>query len=297
MSASHHPGAPALAHPETAHLTVRHLDVDLSRGFPTYWYDNDPYRSTLLNALSFMFPVGEQFFIDSVRHYAKQVEAQGDAKLAREIKLFIGQEATHRHLHQQYNEQLIAKGYDPWVERTLQRVIDAAKDFPPKMHLAATAAYEHYTAVLGDGLLRHKAWTENMDPMMREIWLWHAAEESEHKAVALDTYNAIGGGYVRRIVMYIAVTIEFYAYTFIQVMKMLHRDGQLFKWRTWRSAFGFWFGRHGVWWHTMPHWLAYFKPGFHPWQHDNRDLLSRWQQDHASAYRSLHKTPPSGQTA
>lgn len=284
-------------HPQTEHLTVRHLDVDLSQGFPTYWCDGDAYRSTLLNALSFMFPVGEQFFIDSVRRFARQVEAQGDAKLAREIKLFIGQEATHRHIHQQYNAQLVAKGYDPWVERTLQRVIDAARRFPPLMHLAATAAYEHYTAVLGDGLLRHARWTEGMHPTMREVWLWHAAEESEHKAVALDTYKAVGGGYLLRIAMYITVTIEFYAYTIVQVLKMLRHDRQLFKLKTWRSAFGFWFGRDGVWWHTMPHWLAYFKPGFHPWQHDNRDLLSRWRHDHAGAYRSLHKTPPAGHTA
>ncbi|MFT3858999.1 MAG: metal-dependent hydrolase [Aquabacterium sp.] len=274
-------------HTDTQSLTVRHLDVDLSQGFPTYWYGNDAYKSTLLNALSFMFPVGEQFFIDSVRRYAKDVEAKGLTKLAKEIKLFIGQEATHRHLHQQYNDQLVAKGYDAWVERTLQRVIHAARHFPAINHLAATAAYEHYTAVLGDGLLRHDEWTRDMEPTMREVWLWHAAEESEHKAVALDTYNAVGGGYIRRVIMYVLVTIEFYAYTWIQVVKMLHKDRQLFKLKTWGSALRFWFGRKGVFWHMLPHQLAYFKPGFHPWQHNNEDLLHRWQQEHADAYRTV----------
>src|SRR5690606_26307902 len=289
MSALKQHHAP-LAHPETGAMTVRHLDVDLGQGFPTYWYGIDAYRSTLLNALSFMFPVGEQFFIDSVRHFAKQVEAQGDAKLAQEIKLFVGQEATHRHVHQQYNDQLVARGYEPWVENVLRRLVKFSRRFDPKTRLAATAAYEHYTAILGDGLLRYESWSEGMDPRMREVWQWHAAEESEHKAVALDTYHAVGGGYLRRIVMYILVTLEFYAYAGIQTIKMLRKDGQLFKRRTWSSALRFWFGHEGIWWHMAPHWLAYFKPGFHPWQHDNRDLLARWQNAHAGSYRSLTPT-------
>jgi predicted metal-dependent hydrolase len=98
----------------------------------------------------------------------------------------------------------------------------------------------------------------------------------------------VGGGYWRRIIIYFLVSIEFSVYATVQVMLMLHKDRQLFKLKTLRSGLSFWFGRHGVLWHTLPHWLAYFKPGFHPWQHDNRDLLARWQNEQAEAYRSLN---------
>ena len=268
-------------------MTVRHIDVDLSHGFPIYWNNNDPYRSQLLNALSFMFPVGEQFFIDSVRFYAKDVQAKGLTELSEEIKLFIGQEATHRHLHQQYNDFLLAKGYTPWVENALKRVIHMTRAFSPKTKLAITVVYEHFTAMLGDGLLRNASWTEGMTPMMRTLWQWHAAEESEHKAVAIDTYRAIGGGYVRRALMYLLITFEFYFYVAVQTMLMLHKDGKLFKRQTWSSALRFWFGREGIFWHMGPHWWAFLKPGFHPWQHDNRDLLVRWRESYANAYRPL----------
>lgn len=273
-------------------MTVRHLEVDLSTGFERYWNGGDAYRSTVFNALSFMFPVGEQFFIDSVRRYAKAVEQQGQTELLRDIKLFIGQEATHRHLHRQYNDQLIQLGYGDWVERTLQKVINFFGDKTPRPDLAATVAYEHYTALLGDGLLRYASWTEHMAPTMKSVWMWHAAEESEHKAVAFDTYQATGGGYWLRVLMFLFVTFEFFTYTFVQTSIMLHRDRQLFKWRTWRSAIGMWWGKDGIVWHMLPHWLAYFKPGFHPWQHDNHELLKRWQQDHASDYRALPGTQP-----
>ena len=29
---------------------------------------------------------------------------------------------------------------------------------------------------------------------------------------------------------------------------------------------------------TLPAWLSYFRPGFHPWQHNNRHLLIGFQQ-------------------
>lgn len=272
-------------------MAVRHLDVDISQGFPVYWNNEDAYRSQLLNALSFMFPVGEQFFIDSVRHYARDIEACGLSELSQEIRLFIGQEATHRHLHQQYNDFLVAQGYTPWVERTLQRVIRLTEGFHPLSKLAVTVCYEHFTAILGDGLLRHASWSQGMAPNMRAIWLWHAAEESEHKAVAIDTYRAVGGGELRRMAFYLLISLEFLVYTAVQSALMLHRDGQLFKRRTWGSALRFWFGREGIFWHTLPHWLAFFKPGFHPWQHDNRALVARWREEFATRYRTLPSQP------
>lgn len=272
-------------------MTVRHLDVDISQGFPIYWNNHDAYRSQLLNALSFMFPVGEQFFIDSVRHFAKEVAAQGLTELSQDIKHFAGQEATHRHLHQQYNDFLVSKGYTPWVEHALERVIRYTAFFDPLTKLSITVAYEHFTAILGDGLLRHQSWSEGMDPTMRTIWLWHAAEESEHKAVAIDTYRAMGGGYLRRVALYLLISLEFLVYAFVQSTMMLLKDGQFFKRKTWGSALRFWFGREGILWHTLPHWWAFLKPSFHPWQHDNRALVARWRADFANAYRPLTPQP------
>ncbi len=274
-------------HPAKADLIVRQLDVDLDAGFDRHWVGGDAYRSTVFNALSFLFPVGEQFFIDAVRRFAPQVQAMGLTELSAEIRHFIGQEATHRHLHGRYNAQLQAMGYDNWNERTMTKFIAAFEGKAPKADLAGTAAYEHFTALLGDGLLRHAAWTEGMAPEMRKVWLWHAAEEAEHKAVAFDTFQAVDGRYWLRVLVFLYVSIEFSVFGTIQIIKMLRHDGQLFKLRTWASAARFWLGRHGIVWHTLPHWFAYFKPSFHPWQHDNRALLMRWRTEHAGEYRTV----------
>ena len=54
-------------------LAVRKLLVDLNTPFDTRWCGGDAFKSAFFNALSMSFPVGEQFFIDSVREGAKQM--------------------------------------------------------------------------------------------------------------------------------------------------------------------------------------------------------------------------------
>lgn len=280
-----HPTAPTPGTLGAMH--VRRLNVDLSKGFPRHWNGGDAYRSTVFNALSFMFPVGEQFFIDSVRHYVKDVQAQGNQQLLDDVKHFTAQEAIHRNVHAQYNKVLEGMGYDPWAERTLAKMISIFSGQSPRMDLASTVAYEHFTALLGDGLLRYDSWTRDMPADMKAVWTWHAAEETEHKAVAYDTYMATGGGYAARIAMYLVTTLEFFFFAFVQTNKMLKADGQLWKWSTWRSACQFWWGHEGIGRHFLRHWFSYLKPSFHPWQADNRDLLARWQNEHAHDYREV----------
>ena len=77
-------------------LTVRRLHIDLAEPFARHWCGGDAFRTALMNALSMSFPVGEQFFIDSVRTGLKGLDEARRAPLAAEVQGFIGQEATHR---------------------------------------------------------------------------------------------------------------------------------------------------------------------------------------------------------
>lgn len=267
-------------------ISVRHLDVDLTQGFPRYWNGGDAYRTHLFNALSMLFPQGEQGFIDAVKSCVPMIPGQGFDELRQDVKLFIGQEATHRHQHAQMNDELARQGYRSRVERYLKASIEwGLKTLPPRTNLAATVAYEHFTAVLGDGLLRREAWTRDMTPAMRQLWLWHAAEETEHKAVAFDVYQAVGGGWGARAFAFFYAFIEFNLLVTIQVCSMLWRDGKLFSPRTWWSAFTLWWGRDGIVYHLVPRLFTFLKPGFHPWQDDNRELLLRWRASSGSQYR------------
>jgi predicted metal-dependent hydrolase len=265
-------------------IKVRQLNLDLTQGFARHWLNGDAFRTHLFNALSMTFPLGEQYFIDSVRAAMPLVT---DPLLQAQVKSFIGQEAAHRHVHTQYNDQLARQGLRNLVEPFIAMRIRWSDRLHPKSKVAITIAYEHFTAIFSDGLLRHPHWLEGADEPMKTLWTWHAVEETEHKSVAFDVYRAAGGGYVRRIGWYCYAGILLSLDTVVQTVHNLYRDGSLFKLKTWRSAARFYLGRQGVVRHLLPQCLAYFRPGFTPWQQDNRLLAERWLSEKSAAYREI----------
>jgi predicted metal-dependent hydrolase len=269
-------------------LTIRKPNVDLSRGFPRHWLGGDVYRTAFMNALSMSFPLGEQMFIDSVR--AAPQDAIADPVLRAEVKDFVGQEASHRFVHQQYNDELARQGFDYTLEASLQKRVELIRTLPVADRLAITCALEHYTAMLADYLLRHPEWLEGAEPQLRTLWAWHAAEELEHKAVAFDVYRAAGGGYWKRVLWYLHVSLIFWRDTSLQTLHNLRRDRAVWRASTWASVGRAWFGRKGLAWHILKPGLDYLSPRFHPWHHDNRALLRMWLDRNDDSYREIGST-------
>lgn len=277
------------------HLIVRKLEIDLASGFPRHWHGGDAFRSHYYNALSMSFPVGEQYFIDAVRNGAKLLPADAaHAPLRKLVEGFVGQEATHRHVHGLYNAQLARQGLANRWERWAGWRIRHSSWMHPSSHLAVTCAYEHCTAVFADGTLRYASWFDGADPKMKTLWRWHAAEETEHRAVAFDVYKALGGGYFRRTAWFAYVVMMFNIEASLQTALNLWRDGSLLKPRTWWSAFGFLWGRDGVVWRCTLPLLGYFRPAFHPDQEHHPDssagLAERWLAEHAAQWRPVGGT-------
>lgn len=272
-----------------AALTVRKLNVDLSQGFGRRWLGGDAYRSQFFNALSMTFPIGEQSFIDSVR--AVSADSLADPVLRAAMRDFIGQEASHRFVHIQYNRQLEAQGLEFVREDPIRRRIRHLERLGPLNRLAVTCALEYHTATLAAGVLTHPRWLGDAEPDLRLLWTWHAAEETEHKAVAFDVYRAAGGGYWRRALWYIQVTALFTLDILIQSAHNLHRSGDLWRAGTWASMARTWFGRDGLAWYLALPTLRYLAPSFHPWQHDNLALAERWLAENAVSFRPARATP------
>lgn len=249
-------------------------DVDLKT-----WNPQGRQVSQFLNALSIVFPEGEKFFIESARHFKNQLKSP---QLLEDLQGFIGQEAMHGREHRVYNERLAAMGYDvAALERDSMKLLRRAAGKHPLNKLAVTCALEHFTAVLADVLLRHpELIPENSHPEMRAMWMWHAVEENEHKAVCYDVYQSVTQGpsaYARRTGMMALVTVLFWTRVFQNQASLLRKDGRLGDWRGWLQFGKFAFTRPGGLRHALKPYLDYFKPGFHPWQHDNRALLEQWK--------------------
>lgn len=264
-------------------LVVRRLLIDLETPFARHWCGDDAFRSALFNALSMSFPVGEQFFIDSVRNGLKALPADLQERYQKETQGFIGQEATHRRIHALFNDHLERQGLvNHWGPRAQQRV-KRLEGIDPRHWLAVTAAYEHFTAIMAQWILRHHDLLDGCEPRLKTLWLWHACEESEHKSTAFDLYHALGGSHAWRITWFRRVTVFFVSDVIRQTVGNLRRDGSLWKWSTWKSAGSYLFGRRGLISQTFKPWRAYLRRDFHPSQQDS-ELSRRWLAENADQY-------------
>jgi predicted metal-dependent hydrolase len=269
-------------------LVVRRLLIDLEAPLARHWNGGDAFRSAYFNALSMSFPVGEQFFIDSVRDGVKALPAEQRARFESEAQGFIGQEATHRRIHALFNAHLQAQGHtNAWEGRILQRLklIEAIPDPQARVRAAVgiTAATEHFTAIFAQHLLEHPQAVEGAEPRLQTLWMWHASEESEHRSVAFDVYRALGGTDLWRKRFMRLVTWHFTTDVLRQTARNLWHDGELFRWRTWASAGRFFFGQHGLVRHCFKPWRAYFRADFHPSQQDAH-LATAWLHENEAAY-------------
>ncbi len=249
-------------------LVVRKLLVDLNTPFSARWNGGDAFRSAFFNALSMSFPVGEQFFMDSVRAGFKTLPDEKRAQFATEVQGFVGQEATHRRIHALFNGHLDRLGFTNAMEQRAIRRIKKQAHLPARMHVAGTAATEHFTALFADWMLRHPEALEGAEERLQTLWLWHSAEESEHRSTAFNIYQAMGGSQRTRVRVFHYVTVIFMYDLFCQTVRNLWHDRALFKLSTWRSAWTLLLAKDGMLRANVAQWRDYLREDFHPEQHD-----------------------------
>jgi uncharacterized protein len=172
--------ADLVIHPRN--VTFAHVDTA-----KRWWYADDPVATAYYNSLSVTFPMGEAFFIKSVRHFRNTLPAA----LKAQVDDFIRQEATHSREHACLNDQAKMAGYDVTaIETELADRLSKTKNNPPIVNLAMTVALEHFTAIMAHASLKNDEHMPGVSAEGAALWKWHAIEEIEHKAVAFDTFLA-----------------------------------------------------------------------------------------------------------
>jgi predicted metal-dependent hydrolase len=245
------------------------LDFHLDGDIPLYWLDNDPFKTRFFDALSTLFPVGEKFFITCVRDFKDQIT---DPKLLQDIKDFTRQEAQHSMLHTQYNNRLQAQGVNvPHIlasqEKRLFGIV--RKRLSREFTLGITAAAEHVTAIMADCFVERPQIFDNADERIRALYVWHAMEEMEHKAVAFDVLTRVAkASYRTRVLAMLMVTVLFPFHTMKIMAHMLQVDG-FSRWeriQIWTKGLWWLYKPGGIYMPMLGKYFAYLKPGFHPWQ-------------------------------
>jgi predicted metal-dependent hydrolase len=250
--------------------------------------DGDLISSHVAAGLSALFPDGEDFFVRSVRHYRDDVT---DPDLKRQVTGFIGQEAMHGREHRAFNDRLQELGYPvKRIERLTRWGLELrTKAAPAKSNLAATAALEHFTATLAELVLTDEE-TRGMfgDNAVKDLFTWHALEESEHKAVAFDVYKAVGGGERMRVWTMKALRIGFVLGMVAQVILSLLGDRDTYRPRVLLKSLRRFFTSPVVSRKVWRQLKDYDRHDFHPDDSDTDALVARWRDELFGAEGTLN---------
>ncbi|MFE7660341.1 metal-dependent hydrolase [Streptomyces celluloflavus] len=184
------------------------------RETPLHWIPDEPTATHVINVLHLLLPAGERWF---VKVFKEALPLVRDEELLKDVKGFMGQEATHSVQHAYVLDHLAHQDLDtgPYTRHVDFLFEYLLGERPPlgvpvperewlRFRLSLIAAIEQFTAVLGDWVLDAEALdSAGPDPVMLDLLRWHGAEEVEHRAVAFDMYEHTGGAelsrYLRRI--------------------------------------------------------------------------------------------------
>lgn len=256
---------------------VRRMDYEFD-DMPKYWCDNEPSLTHYFTGLSTLFPEGESYFVRSVR--ALRPLAKANKQLDRDIGAFIGQEAMHSKEHHAFHVSAQQYDLDPEsLERVTGIILKGMESlFPEKWNLLVTVGLEHYTAVLVTTMMRSTHTLMN-DETIRNLWLWHSIEETEHKAVAYDLYQYLYGeglaAYLPRVAIFTLSLALITTMSTVYHIVLMKRDRQLFNFRSWRRFAAFAQQHYKIF---IPQFLAYYRTDFHPNDVDESDLVARTRE-------------------
>lgn len=260
------------------------LNFELTADIPRHWNGGNPFKTRFFDAMSLTFPLGERYFISTVRPFKDAIQSP---QLKQEVKDFTRQEGQHGILHTQFNDLLKNQGLRKFLAFN-DRFLDVKfkmqlKYWSKNFNLAYTAGAEHFTAILASTFFARESIAAPFDKRMLALWTWHAIEEMEHRAVAYDVLTKVAkANYFTRIFGLIYFSIEYPLGILLSTNFFLKQDGFSFFKRVGMMLRGMWWlfkpTRNGVFFPVIGYYFSYFKPGFHPGQHPVVAQYKTWSE-------------------
>jgi predicted metal-dependent hydrolase len=177
-------------------MKVRRPKLDFSDSSPV-WCKSREF-SQFYNAGSLVTPYLEPFLNKVMLQAAKALGASApDAKLKKDIEIFVQQESNHYRMHRAYNEMLTRAGYDQLAgfEQLMREEFDRMfKSNSLRFNVSYSQGFETFGPVFAG------VWLDQLDDILEgadtavvNLWKWHWMEEYEHRTVCHDVYLRLFG--------------------------------------------------------------------------------------------------------
>jgi hypothetical protein len=174
-------------------VPIRQVRFEYPDDFRAAWQPLKPEFAAACNALSLGMPYGEPYVVASVRRVVDDLE---DRELADRVQSFLTQEREHYRQHRRLNELLTAqhpflRRIERWLGRSYRWL---ARRGSREFNLAFAAGFEAVAFASARWIeTRRRELFDGADPVPTTLFLWHLAEEVEHKTVAYDVWERIDG--------------------------------------------------------------------------------------------------------
>jgi predicted metal-dependent hydrolase len=261
-------------------IVVRKIPFEFPDDVDPHWKADEPEWSHMVNGASLTMPYLEPFLIDSMREALHQVD---DPSIREDARAFSAQEGQHYRAHRRYNELLKSKGYPELVEieEAMQASFARMRERRSlAFRMAYTAGFESMTLGVTSWLIEERCdLFRNADPRVSSFILWHMVEETEHKRVAFDVYQAACPGYWMRAIGVFAGSLDVMRWSRRGYIAMLKTDGL---WKNWQSRLRLWRRATQFAAHVLPFLLRSALPGHDPRSEPDPDWVCDWIEGYAA---------------
>ena len=257
----------------TPPLAVRRVRFEWPDDLDPVWTPQTPELAIAANAVSMLMPHAEPYVVAST----KAALAEGlvdDPALAADAQAYLVQEAQHHAQHRKLNDLLIAR-YPKLAktDRSLAKVFSWLRGRSTRFGLAFAAGFETVAFVAARWVDKHQGLLRDAEPTAATLFLWHLAEEVEHKRVAFDVYQASGGGRLRYAFAMSVAAIVLALGSLAGTIRMLAGEGRLLSPSSWMRLVSWSLSFIFV---ALPVMVVSALPGHHPDQLVDPAGLEHW---------------------
>lgn len=266
-------------------LSARRVRFDWLDHETDTWHTALPEFGAAANAISLLMPHAEPYVISQVRTGVDTID-DPSPDLVTEVDTWIKQEGAHFKAHRDFNRSLKSKSRTARVlDRLGARVFDMLAKRSSNFGLAFAAAFEivaFCAARWAEAGLRR--YFTGADEKAATLFLWHLAEEIEHKGIAHDVMEQVPAAHRKYKLAVIAAFAVLIGFTVVGGLALFSRRIHVLNPMRWFRLIGWGISFAFV---VMPVVSSSMARNFHPDQLVDPPWMAQWLREYDPATQTL----------